>query len=276
LASIDRTAYPRFKRAVPTRELAEAFTPTTDELAWARSKTPKPQHLLALVMWLKSYQRLGYFPKLDEVPAAVLEHLRALLNLGADIEVEHDSTRTAKWHRALVRSYLNVVYEPAQARKVADTAIREAVKNRDDPADLINVALEELIRERCELPGYTTLDKLTATIRAEHNTALFGTVDGRIARQDCAGLTHSCSWSIPPRAAAASTGSRHRPRPRRWASSNCAWPTCGNWTRWDRPEPGWRAFPQPRSRSSPAKPESPTWAICATWARRSAGRCWPA
>ena len=33
MASIDRTAYPRFKGVVPVRELNEAFTPTADEVA---------------------------------------------------------------------------------------------------------------------------------------------------------------------------------------------------------------------------------------------------
>lgn len=56
--------YPRFARLVSARELAEVFTPTADEVEWARSKTEDPQHLLALVVWLKAYQRLGYFPKL--------------------------------------------------------------------------------------------------------------------------------------------------------------------------------------------------------------------
>ncbi|WP_347402876.1 DUF4158 domain-containing protein [Protofrankia symbiont of Coriaria ruscifolia] len=63
VASIDRTAYPRFKRMVSGRELVEAFSPTADEFAWARGKTQNDQHLLALVVRLKSYQRLGYFPK---------------------------------------------------------------------------------------------------------------------------------------------------------------------------------------------------------------------
>jgi hypothetical protein len=57
LASIDRTAYPRFKRVVSGRELTEAFTPTPDEITWARGKTQNDQHLLALVVRLKSYQR---------------------------------------------------------------------------------------------------------------------------------------------------------------------------------------------------------------------------
>jgi len=30
---------------------------------------------------------------------------------------------------------------------------------------LINVALKELVRAQCELPGYTTLDELTKKIR---------------------------------------------------------------------------------------------------------------
>jgi hypothetical protein len=64
LASIDRTAYPRFKRVVSARELTEAFTPTSDEVAWARGKSHSDPHLLALAVRLKAYQRLGYFPKL--------------------------------------------------------------------------------------------------------------------------------------------------------------------------------------------------------------------
>jgi hypothetical protein len=43
------------------------------------------------------------------------------------------------------------------------------VQATDDPADLINVVLEELVRARCELAGYTTLDAMAAAIRAEVN-----------------------------------------------------------------------------------------------------------
>lgn len=69
VASIDRTAYPRFKRMVSGRELVEAFSPTTAEVPWARGKNQNEQHLPALVVRLKSYRRLGYFPKLTDVPA---------------------------------------------------------------------------------------------------------------------------------------------------------------------------------------------------------------
>ena len=52
MASIERTAYPRFKRVTSARELDESFTPTADEIAWAQGLTRSPAHLLALVVAL--------------------------------------------------------------------------------------------------------------------------------------------------------------------------------------------------------------------------------
>ena len=61
---IERTAYPRLPRAVSLRlkELRESFTPGDDEMAWARTHTRSDRHLLALVVWLKCYQRLRLLP----------------------------------------------------------------------------------------------------------------------------------------------------------------------------------------------------------------------
>jgi Domain of unknown function (DUF4158) len=188
LASIDRTAYPRFKRAVSVRELAEAFTPTPDEIAWARGKTQHEQHLLVLLVRLKCYQRLGYFAKLADVPAAVVDHVRGVLELPDTVVAETDADRTAKRHRQFVRERLGVKYEAAQVREVAEQAIRAAVQTKDNPADLINVALEELVRQRCELPGYTTLDAMVAGIRAEVNGGFFAMVAARPERSERARL----------------------------------------------------------------------------------------
>jgi len=55
----------------------------------------------------------------------------------------------------------------------AGQAIQAAAQAKDNPADLINVALEELVRARLELPAYGTLDELAASIRAQVNTAVF-------------------------------------------------------------------------------------------------------
>lgn len=129
MASIDRTAYPRFKRVVTARELAEAFTPTLDEVEWARSKTTTDQHFLALVVLLKCYQRLGYFPKLPDVPGVVVDHVRGKLELDEAVEAAHESDRTLWRHRDFVRTRMGVKYTPAKVRAVAEAAIRKAVQS---------------------------------------------------------------------------------------------------------------------------------------------------
>jgi hypothetical protein len=106
VTSVDRTAYPGFARVVSARELAEAFTPTEAELEWARGRTQDENHLLALVVWLKSYQRLGYFPKVEDVPTVVVGHVRDALELGDDVELERAAVRSAKRHREFVRRRL--------------------------------------------------------------------------------------------------------------------------------------------------------------------------
>jgi hypothetical protein len=180
VTSVDRTAYPRFARVMSGRELAEMFTPTEGEVVWARGRTQDEQHLLALLVWLKSYQRLGHFPKLEQVPPAAAVHVRGVLRLPESVELEQAAERSAKRHRQFVRERLGVVYEPARVRQIAEEAIRKAAQTKDNPADLINVALEELVRAWCELPGYTTLDAMTATIRNQINTGMFAMVAGRV------------------------------------------------------------------------------------------------
>lgn len=179
MTSIDRTAYPTFKR-MSSRDLTDAFTPSDDEIEWARDKTSTDPHLLALAVWLKSYRRLGYFPKLEDVPDAVVDHVRSALKLPGGVVAEVDAARTAKRQRDLIRKRLGVRYNSAQARGFAEAAIEQAALTKDNPADLINVALDVLVKKGCELPGYTTLDLSTKTIRARVNKGFFITAAGRI------------------------------------------------------------------------------------------------
>ncbi|WP_304412560.1 DUF4158 domain-containing protein [Micromonospora sp. CNB394] len=186
MASIERTAYPRLKPAVSVRELHEAFTPTADEIGWARERTRSARHLLALVVLLKTYHRLGYFADLFEMPLPIVEHIRGVLELKPDVDAEHDSERTLRHHRGLVRQRLGITADPGRAREVAEQAIRAAALTKDNPADLINVALEELVRARLELPGYTTLDELAASVRTAVNTAEYAGIDARMSRAQVA------------------------------------------------------------------------------------------
>ena len=78
------------------------------------------------------------------------------------------------------------VWEPARARAVAETAMREALLGKDNPADVINVALEALAAAGCELPGYSTLDEMAATLRAEVDGGFCHLVAGAGCRRSSA------------------------------------------------------------------------------------------
>jgi hypothetical protein len=49
MASIERTAYRRFKRFMSVRELHVFYTPQPDEIVWAGEAAGSDEHLLALV-----------------------------------------------------------------------------------------------------------------------------------------------------------------------------------------------------------------------------------
>jgi hypothetical protein len=167
-----------------------SYTPQPDEVVWAREVAGSDEHLLALAILLKAFNRLGYFPALDEVPAEVVGHIRRDLRLPEHVAPVYASTRTAERHRSLVRARSEAVHDPAGARKVAAEAIEEAARRKNDPADLINIALERLVEGSYELPAFRTLDDMTTTIRARVNQGIFATVLARLgdvgaARLEC-------------------------------------------------------------------------------------------
>jgi hypothetical protein len=98
------------------------------------------------------------------------------------------STRTAERHRNLIRECSEFIYDPACARKVAAAAIEEAARRKNDPADLVNIALERLVEGSYELSAFRTLNDMAAAIRARVNEEIFAVVADRLARPGSRGL----------------------------------------------------------------------------------------
>jgi TnpA family transposase len=191
LTSIERTAYPQFRRFTTARVLHVFFTPSEDEVAWARERTETAEALLALTVALKCFQKMARFCPLEEVPQPVTDHVRRCLGLAADVEPDHGAARTVRWHRAQVRRRQGATRDMRRARMLAEAAIREAAQVRNHPPDLINVALERIIEASLELPAYSTLDDMATTIRAEVNEAIFAGINARMGpdgRQRAQGL----------------------------------------------------------------------------------------
>ncbi len=191
MTSIERTAYPQFRRLTSARVLHVFFTPTEDEAAWARERTETPESLLALLVDLKCFQRMARFCPREEIPHAVTDHVRHCLGLAPEVEADHGAERTMRLHRAQVRKRQGATRDPRRARALAAAAIREAPQVRNHPPDLINVALERIIEASLELPAYSTLDEMAANIRTEVNEAIFAGIVARMGpegRQRAQGL----------------------------------------------------------------------------------------
>lgn len=170
------TAYPRLRASLEEAELTEAFTPTPAELAFAVKRTRQPGPRLALLVMLKTFQRLGHFVLPDDVPAAIMTHVAAAAGLDHTV-AKFDAYGATSSYRsrlmALVRGYVGVAAYGPLARKAATVAAIGASRGRDDLADIVNAAIEELARRRFELPAFGTLLKIARTARALVNRGYY-------------------------------------------------------------------------------------------------------
>jgi len=183
MASIERTAYPRFKRVITAKELHACFTPTSEEIQFAHACARGPISVLSFLVLLKSVQYLHYFPSPKDVPSAVVEHVRSCLNLPSDAEPSF-LTKSLYRHQKAIREHLNVSPYSKHAVQIGIRAVYEAAQVMDNPADLVNVALETWTNHRYEFPAFSTVDRLARRIRTLVNRRIFETIQNRLALAD--------------------------------------------------------------------------------------------
>ena len=100
-----------------------------------------------------------------DLPAIDIRHVFRCAALAESPEQlqTYDASSARDRHTALIREVLGVTaYGPA-ARDVAVETCLQAARTRDDLPDLINMAIEELIRQRFELPAFSTLLRIART-----------------------------------------------------------------------------------------------------------------
>lgn len=183
MASIERTAYPRLKAVFTKSELRDFFTPSLEELFFVRETARQDAPQLHLLIKLKTFQRLGFFPNIEDVSETVVVHLRSSLRLSKSI-IPVVIPRTSYRHQNAVRERLKVKSYDKTARRLITKTVFEAASVMDNPADLINAAIEELIKERYELPAFSTLDRLVRRVRALVNRRLWNTILRRLTSAD--------------------------------------------------------------------------------------------
>jgi TnpA family transposase len=124
---IERTAYPRFKRQFTAKELTEIYTPSKSEIAFAYATTKGESNILNLVVILKAFQRLGYFPALTDVPLKIVNHIRSSLKFPSEIVLGYKNRKTMSRHRTAIREFLQVYQYVALVSQFISCGTSEAL-----------------------------------------------------------------------------------------------------------------------------------------------------
>ena len=75
VTAIERTAYPGFSRAPQPKELIDLYTSTPADMAFVSITARGPNQKFALIILLKVFQKLGYFPALQQIPDTIISHI---------------------------------------------------------------------------------------------------------------------------------------------------------------------------------------------------------
>jgi hypothetical protein len=147
---IEHTAYPRLKRTLTPKELDQIYTPTLAEIFLAHRTAKGPVAMLGFLVHLKVFQRLGYAVATSEVPTSIVDYIATCANIQLSSRdlTGYDDSGTRRRHLPLIWEAISIQPYGPPARKAFLRAMVEAARTKDDLADLINVALEELVHCR--------------------------------------------------------------------------------------------------------------------------------
>ena len=176
----EKTVYPRLAESITVDELALDFTPTQEEIEFTTKSARFPGSRLSLLAMLKLFQKLHRFPGPDEVPAAVLNHLRIHLRIGEAVAFEYDDPFPRARQYQTVREYTGVMPWSKQALHVAVEAGYEAALVMARASEILNAVIGALIHARFELPAFLTLERITRRVRILAHGKLCGNVFRRL------------------------------------------------------------------------------------------------
>ncbi|MCI1014231.1 MULTISPECIES: Tn3 family transposase [Herbaspirillum] len=201
MASIERTAYPRFPRTLTLKDLHATFTPRPEEIEWAAGFARSAPRRLALLVNLKCFQFLRYFPAIDAIPAEIVEHISASLGMQPVHAISYpDSNISPYRHHKAIRTLLGVTpYEHVKTRPITVEISQRAAAIVDTRVDIINITVEELVRSGYELPAFSTLDTIAEKAHAAVESALYKKISQRLSSAQRQWLDSLLDTELPQR-----------------------------------------------------------------------------
>lgn len=200
MASIERTAYPQFPRTLTLKDLQTSFSPRPDEIEWAQGNSRSPDRRLSLLVLLKCFQFLRYFPALEEIPPDVVEHVSATLAMPPAQAIDYPSPTALYRHHKAIRALLGVKsYTDAHTRPLAIGIAKTAAAVVDTRTDIINITIDELVRLGYELPVYRTIDEIAEQAYAAAELELHASIAKRLTEEQRKWLDSLLNAELPLR-----------------------------------------------------------------------------
>ena len=173
MVAIHETAYPRLRSRTSFKDLdGSIWEPTTQEIEWIQQQAKKPLHRQVLLIMLKMFQYLGYHMAVDDIPTGFIQYYKRKVNSRnkvAEVRQHANSSVRIRYINKL-REYLKVTsYDRGQVICWA----QEAACTKHHVVDIINEVLERLIKEHCEIPGFSILEKIALDSRSKANKKLY-------------------------------------------------------------------------------------------------------
>lgn len=187
MVAIYQTAYPRLKEDISPKELADVYTPTSEDKKFAKqhSKGLGASHL-GLLVQLKMLQRLGRFVTFSEVPAPIIAHIKQHIRSRVTLKElqSYFSSGTKDRHVKLIRQHLKIKpYHYELTSQLVRNWALDAAKTKEALADIINVTIEHLIKENYELPAFRELERISQTARADTNNTFYQQLGGFLSEE---------------------------------------------------------------------------------------------
>lgn len=126
-------------------------------------------------MQLKIFQTIGRFRRVSDIPPIVFEHIARKISMKSGSSFVHPD-RSLYRHRPAILKRLEVTAWGDAARQLSQSTMIKTAKTRTDPADIINAAVDALIRHRFELPALIAMRRLAGTANSKVNAAQWGVV----------------------------------------------------------------------------------------------------
>ncbi|MFL5704702.1 MAG: DUF4158 domain-containing protein [Ktedonobacteraceae bacterium] len=182
MTAIERTIYPRFTRTPSAKEVRALYTPVPADRAFVEKHARGPAQKFSLMIMLKVYQRLHYFPDLQTIPGPVIGHIRSEMKYPDDLVPDIASATLYRYYLA-IREELEIKGQSKETRRIAAAAMQKAAQVMESPADLINAAIGTLLQEQSELPAFSTLDRIAGRIRYLVNGGIYQRVFARLTAE---------------------------------------------------------------------------------------------